>query len=66
MGPSGVCRASVDLSVHTVSLLHDIGSDGASSASTDVIATHKTAYLNTITQMLNEQKVLLAICHSHS
>lgn len=44
-GPvAGHLRQMADLSVHTVSLLHDIGSNESASSSTDFTATHKTAY----------------------
>lgn len=54
-----------DLSVQAVALLQDIHRDESAGAATDVIIKSKTAYLNTITRMLAEQKDLQAICHSH-
>ncbi|OOK65162.1 putative membrane protein [Mycobacterium kansasii] len=59
-------RRMADLSARAVSLLQDIASNEASSAAADVITKQKIAYLNTITQMLDEQKGLPAICYSHS
>lgn len=64
-GPvGGHLRRMADLSGQAVSLLEDIGRDKTSSAPADVVARDQNAYLNTITQMLDEQEGLLAICQS--
>lgn len=64
-GPVGDhLRRMADLSARAVSLLQDLSNDKTSSAPPDVVASHQNAYVNTITQMFDEQKHLLAICQS--
>jgi hypothetical protein len=54
-----------DLPVQAIALLQQIRRDESAGASTEVIVNSKTAYLNTIVGMLDEQKNLQAICHPH-
>lgn len=62
---AGRLHQIADLSVQAVSQLQDIHRDESVRASTDVIVKSKTAYLNTIVRLLDEQKDLQAICHPH-
>lgn len=55
-----------ELSTQAVSLVQDIRKDLVASTSTDVILDRETAYHNTVTQLINEDKALISICHPHS
>lgn len=60
---AGPLHRIAELSTQAVSQLQTVHTAETTGASTDVITNDKTAYLNTITRILDEQQHLVTICH---
>ncbi|BBZ15166.1 hypothetical protein MBRA_53610 (plasmid) [Mycobacterium branderi] len=59
-------RRIAELSAQAVSQVQDIRKDPGASPSPDAIHDQKTAYQNTVNELVSEEKDLVSACHPHS